>query len=448
MLTIPAAVTQMKTEFERARRWRRGRHEPMQFGDFRWQALDRFLALGFPTTADQEWRFTDMASIAGKLFTLALPRATDEKYIDLLPPCLPGDCAAELVFVNGCCVPQASTLAALPPGARVEPLSQALDSSATDVVSYLGRLARFEHRAFVALNTALFSDGGCIMIPPDTIVEKPIGLRFISTGEADMRPAISNPRVLVLLGKGSRAAVIETFVGKESVEYFTNAVTEIVLAENAGLDHYKLQRESMQAYHISATNVCAASGAHCSRHYIGLGGDLARDEVAVLLAGEGAKCTLNGLSVVNGGRLADTHTTIEHARNLCSSRQLCHGIAGDHGKTVVDCTEIVRAGAERTDTKQTSRTLLLSDDARVDAASRFENSAGAVGCIQRAICRRIDEQARFYVRSRNFGVAEARRLATLGFAQTMLNRMPLQQVAHGLAETIFQQLEPMLARLT
>ena len=447
MLTIPAPVTQMKTEFERARRWRRGRHEPIQFGDFRWQALDRFLALGFPTTADPEWRFTNLSPIAEKLFTMSLPSASDEKHIDLALPCLPSDFAAELVVVNGCCVPRASTLAALPPGARVEPLSQVLDSSATEVLSYLGRVARFEHRAFVALNTALFSDGGCILIPPHTVVEKPICLRFISTGEADMRPAMSNARVLVLLGEGSRAAIIEVFAGKQSVEYFTNAVTEIVLAENAVLDHYKLQRESTQAYHISTTNVSVASGAHCSRHYIGLGGDLVRDEVGVTLAGERAHCTLNGLSVVPGARLADSHTAIEHATRLCSSRQFFNGIASDHAMAVFDGAVIVCAGAEKTDAKQTSRALLLSENARIQSASRFDNSASGVRCIQRTISRPIDEQAAFYMRSSNFPAAEARRLATLAFARSMLNRVPLQQVARGLEKVILQQLEAMLAGL-
>ena len=148
----------------------------------------------------------------------------------------------------------------------MESILAILDSSATDIISYLARVARFERRAFVALNTALFADGACILIPTHTVLEKPIHVRFISTGEADLRPAMSNPRVLVVLDDASQATIVESYVGPKGVQYFTNAVTEIVLGENAALDHYKLQCESMEAYHTSATHVVAASGANYSAH--------------------------------------------------------------------------------------------------------------------------------------------------------------------------------------
>ena len=219
MVSIPPPITQMKTEFERARRWRRGRREPLQFGDLRCEALDRFLSLGFPTPQDEEWRFTNVAPIAEKIFTLALQSANDAKYLGLAPLRLPDDFAAELVFVNGHCLTEAATLRALPLGTRLESLSQILDSSASDVLSYLARIAPFEHRAFVALNTALFADGACVLVRTHTALEKPIHLRFISTGEADMRPAMSNPRVLVVLDDASQATIVESYVGPKGVQY-------------------------------------------------------------------------------------------------------------------------------------------------------------------------------------------------------------------------------------
>jgi Fe-S cluster assembly protein SufD len=443
MVSIPPPITQMKTEFERARRWRRGRHEPLQFGDVRWEALDRFLSLGFPTSQDEEWRFTDVAPIAGKIFTLALQSANDAKYLGLAPLRLPDDFASEMVFVNGYCLTAASNFPAPPRGALLGSLSEKLDSGASDVVPYLARIASFERRAFPALNTALFGDGACILIPAHTVLEKPLHVRFISTGEADMRPAMSNPRVLVVLGAASQATIVESYVGPRSVPYFTNAVAEIVLGENAALDHYKLQCESVQAYHISATNVVAASGANCSRHFISLGGALVRDEFRAVL-GQGAQCTLDGLYLADGERLVNNHTTMDHLMQRCRSRQVYNGILAGRGRSVFAGNLNVGADAHETDARQTHRTLLLSEDARSNSTLHFENSARKAHCVQRVVARRMDEDASMYGRSRGLPDAEARRLVACDFVRNILKRLPLQPLAHGVEELLQEQLHAML----
>jgi Fe-S cluster assembly protein SufD len=440
MVSIPPPITQMKTEFERARRWRRGRREPLQFGDVRWEALHRFLSLGFPTTREEEWRFTNVAPIAEKSFTLALQSASDAKYLGLVPLRLPDDFATELVFVNGYCLTEAANFPVLPLGARVESLSQILDSSSSDVTSYLARVAPFERRAFVALNTALFGDGACILIPAHTVLKKPIHVRFISTGEADMRPAMSIPRVLVALGPASQATIVESYVGPKGVQYFTNAVTEIVLHENATLDYYKLQCESLEAYHISATNVVAASGARCSRRCIHLGGALVRDELIAVLDAENAKCTLSGLYLADGERLIDNHTAIEHVTQRSTSHQVYSGILAGRAKSVFDGKIMAGAGAHHTDARQTHRTLLLSEGARNDSISRLENSAKEVRCIQRAVSRQIDEYAARYIRSGGLPDAEARRMAVFDFVRNALTRLPLEPISRGVEELLHLQL--------
>jgi Fe-S cluster assembly protein SufD len=447
MVSIPPPITQMKTEFERARRWRRARHEPLQFGDIRWEALDRFLTLGFPTTQDEDWRFTDAAPISEKIFTLPLPTASDAKYSGLSPLRLPGDFATELIFVNGYFLAAEPSRTVLPTGIRLGSLSEVLDSNATEVTSYLARVAPFANRAFVALNTALFVDGACILIPAQTVLEKPIHVRFISTGEADRRPAISNPRMLVLLGDQSRATVVESYVGPKGVQYFTNAVTEIVLGENAVLDHYKLQCESMDAYHVSTTNVIAACGANCSRPCINAGGALARDEVVVALGGADAKCTLNGLYMADGERLVDNHTTILHRMQRCRSHQVYDGVLAGHARGVFDGKIVVDAKASQSDAKQINRTLLLSEGARIDSTKHLEKLAKDAHCIQRRIIRRVDEEAGLpslahaYVRSRGMGDAEARRRVIHAFFRAILRRLPLQPIAVGLEELLQQELE-------
>lgn len=433
----------MKTEFERARRWRRGRREPLQFGDVRIAALDRFLSLGFPTTRDEEWRLTDIAPIAEKIYTLPFPSASDAKHLDLAPLHLPDDFGTELVFVNGYCLREASTFNPLPPGACVDSLLEILDSKPTDVISHLARVAPFERRPFIAVNTALFTDGACILIPAHTTIEKPIHLRFISTGEADMRPAMSNPRVLLVLGEASQATIVESYVGPKGSQYFTNVVAEIVLGENAALDRYKVQCESIEAYHTSATHIVAASGANCSAHFISLGGSIVRDDVVAVLGGEGGKCTLNGLYLADGERLIDNHTTIDHVTPRCRSRQVYNGILADRARSVFDGKIMIRAGARNADARQVNRTLLLSKDAVVNSISHFENLAKEGIYIQRAVDRQIDEDA-LYIRSRGLGRADARRLVILSFVRNMLKRLSLQPFTHRVEELLQQQLEGVL----
>jgi Fe-S cluster assembly protein SufD len=239
-------------------------------------------------------------------------------------------------------------------------------------------------------------------------------------------------------------------VGPKGVQYFTNAVTEIVLGENAVLDHYKLQCESMEASHLSATNVIAAAGANCSRHCVNAGGALVRDEVVAALDGEDAKCTLNGLYIADGEQLVDSHTTILHMIQRCRSHQVYNGVLAGHARGVFDGKIVVGAEASQSDAKQINRTLLLSEGARIDSTKHLEKLAKDAHCIQRRIIRRVDEEAGLpslayaYVRSRGMADAEARRLVTHAFVRGMLKRLPLQPIALGLEELLRHQLESMM----
>jgi Fe-S cluster assembly protein SufD len=412
------SVDQCKTEFERARRHRR-RNEPLQLSDLRWEALDRFLSLGFPTTRDQGWERTSVAAIAEQIFTLGAEPAAGANYIDLAPRRLPDMSATELVFVNGYYVPQASPSAAITPGVLVEPLSAVLDEHADDVDSYLAHVAPFGRHAFVALNTALFVDGACILIQAHTDVEQPIHLRFISTGEADMRPAMSHPRVLVILDEASRATIVESYVGPRGVPHLTNTVTEIVLGEDAVLDHCRVQHEGEEAYHISATYVVAARGAECSAHSISLGGALVRNDILVTLGGEGGTCMLNGLYLADGQRLVDHHTTIEHVMGRCRSREVFNGILAERATGVFDGTIIVRPDARKASATQTNRALLLSDEARSTSTPHLEISASEADCTQQAVVQKLDDDARAVIRA---------------FAADSLNRLRLQPLRNYIQE--------------
>jgi Fe-S cluster assembly protein SufD len=423
---------------------RRPQGESPDLTQTREAALRRFLTLGFPTTRDEEWRFTSVAPIAERAFALrqTVPAA---HHRDIAPLRSADGFSAELVFVDGRFAPALSTADALPRRVRAGSVADFTAGHADGIASHLTRVALFERRPFVALNTAFFADGAYVHVPAHTIVEKPIHVVFVSTGETNGRPAMSHPRVLAVLDDDSQAAIVESYAGPDGAEYFTNVVTEIVLGQNAVLDHYKLQHESTQAYHVGTVVVEAARSASCTSHSISLGGALVRNDVLAILAGEGGECTLNGLYLADGQRLIDNHTTIDHAMPHCGSREIYKGILADRARGVFNGKIIVRPDAQKTDAKQTNRALLLSEDAQVNSKPELEIFANDVKCTHGAAVGQLDQDAVFYLRSRGLDLAEARHLLIHAFAGDVLNRMPLVAVRNGVEAVLQRQLAQALA---
>jgi Fe-S cluster assembly protein SufD len=403
----------------------------------RQQAADRFQALGFPTTGDEEWRFTSVAPIVDGGFALAENGLAAISTMDLTPFRLGDLASAELVFVNGRYAPGLSTLGALPKGVRVGSLASAL--AGDSVEPYLARVAGFERRAFTALNTALFIDGAFIHVPANVAIAAPIHVLFIAT--ADGRPTMAHPRVLLVVSESGQATVVESYVGPKADRYFTNAVTEVVVGENASVDHYKVQRESFEAFHIGTMHVVGQRNATFRSHSLSFGGALVRNEVIALLDGEGIDCTLNGLYLSDERRLIDNHTTIDHAKPHCGSREVYKGILADHARAVFNGRIIVRPDAQKTDAKQTNKALLLSEDAQINTKPELEIFANDVKCTHGAAVGQMDEEALFYLRARGLGREQARNLLIRAFAGDVLNRMPLETL-RARAEAVLRQQLP------
>jgi len=422
-------LDQYKTEFANARD--RRQREPAALARTRDEAFSRFVALGFPTLRDEEWRFTSVAPIAGGSFALASATAADVDSTAVVPFRFNGAFCAQLVFVNGRYAPSLSHVGGLPAGSQVGNLADYVAGGADGIDAHLTRLASFDRRAFVALNTAFFTDGAYLQIPAHAVVEKPIHVAFISGGAAGDRPLMSHPRLLAVLGDDSQAALVESYAGPEGLQYFTNPVTEIVLGQNAVFDHYRLQHESTDAYHVGAVFARTARSATCSSHSVSLGGSLVRNDVIAVLGGEGCECTLNGLYLADGQRLVDNHTTIDHAMPHCGSREIYKGILGDRARGVFNGKIIVRPDAQKTDAKQTNRALLLSEDAQVNSKPELEIFANDVKCTHGAAVGQLDEDAMFYLRSRGLGLVEARHMLIHAFLGDVLQRMPLASIRAG-----------------
>jgi Fe-S cluster assembly protein SufD len=431
-------------EWERAARLRQTGGEPLDLARVRGEAWNRFLSLGFPTPREEEWRFTSVAPIADGHFSLA-PSTAVATNIDVASTRLPG-AIAELVFVNGRFAQSLSRQGSLPGSSRVQSLAHPLAHDGRWVTSHVARVpAPFERHPFFALNTAFFEDGAFVEVSAGTVLEGPIHLLFVTTASANDRSWMAHPRIVVVLGENSQASVIETYAGTAGQRYFTNSVTELVVGENAVLDHYKRQYESAQACHVGVIHLQAARSATCSSHSISVGGALVRNDVVATLNGEGVECMLNGLYLADAHRLVDHHTTIDHARPHCDSREVYKGILAEHARGVFNGKIIVRPDAQKTDAKQTNRALLLSEDALVNTKPQLEIFANDVKCTHGAAVGQLDDESLFYLRSRGLSHSEARQILIHAFAADVLNRLRLESVRADVEARLQRQLARVLA---
>ena len=359
------------------------------------RAFARFAELGFPTTHDEEWRFTNVAAIARTAFTPVAP----------------------------------DVLLAYPESVR--------KLAPAEAEAHLARHAAFDQNAFVALNTAFLGNVTVLEIPRGVVVERPIE---ITVAQA-LVPAVSrlvstHPRTLILVGEGAQCTIVETYKGTGT--YFTNAVTEIVVGDRAVVDHYKVQQESGDAFHIATLQATIGRSAAFSSHNISLGGALVRNDVnATLSTGSGA--TLNGLYIVNGTQHIDNHTLIDHAMPHCTSHELYKGILDGKAHAVFNGKIIVRKDAQKTDSKQTNKNLVLSDDAVVDTKPELQIFADDVRCTHGATIGQLDAEALFYLQSRGIGKSQARSLLTYAFAQDVVDRIKVQSLRDSLERILFEK---------
>ena len=412
---------------------------PGRIGLLRQAAFGRFAELGLPTTKDEDWKYTSLAPLGQIQFEPAaetnLPTI---EQLDRLAGGPHGDGGVRLVFVDGRHRPELSSRVAGGAGAFIGSLRTAIAERPELVERELARHADYQHDALAALNTAFIEDGAFIHLPAGNVLPAPIHLLFVSTAQG--RPTLSQPRNLIVLGAGSQATVIETYAGLSDEVYFTNAVTEIVLAENARLDHYKLQEEGARAFHIALTQVQHGRDSRFNSHSVALGAALARNDVRALFAKEGSECTLNGLYMATGKQHLDNRTLIDHQSPRCTSRELYKGVLDGESRGVFSGRVLVRHDAQKTDASQTNKNLLLSDEALVDTKPQLEIFADDVKCAHGAAVGQLDEDALFYLRSRGIGQEAAKSLLTYAFVSEMVNLIPLVPLRARVRELVTSRL--------
>ncbi|HVT41090.1 MAG TPA: Fe-S cluster assembly protein SufD [Gemmatimonadaceae bacterium] len=400
-------------------------------------AFAHFEALGFPTTRNEDWHFTSVAPIAERTFT---PPAPGPNAAVLSPAdaeaLVIGDASwHRLVFVNGRFEPGLSAFSALPAEVRVMTLAEAVRETPEFVAEHLGKLAAYHKDTFTALNTALAQDGVVIHVPRGVVVDEPIHIVHI----ADPRASGSaiHPRLLAVVDALAQVALIESYTSTGSTSYFTNAVAEIEVGNGARVNHYKVQRESTEAFHVGT--VQASQGRDSAYHSFSYaaGGALSRTNVYTKLLGESGETKLNGLYMVDGTQHADHQTFVEHLAPSCASRELYKGILDGNSHGVFNGKVYVDPLAQKTDGKQTNHSLLLSPQARVDTKPQLEIFADDVKCTHGATVGRLDLAALFYMNSRGIGADQARALLTYAFAAEVLETIELDVLREGLERLAF-----------
>ncbi len=396
--------------------------DPVWAQQLRRGAIARFNEMGFPVArrGNEEWKYTDVGPIARTLFQPAsatMPLAlTDQELEEFTFGKARG---GRIIFVDGSYDARLSSLTSLPAGVSVLNLAEAMVAKGNLVKQHLARYAAYENNAFTALNTAFVHDGAFIQIAEGALVEEPIHILFVSTGR--QQDVVTYPRVLILAGKDSKATIIESYGSPSPGRYFSNAVTEVLVSPGAALKYYKVQQQSLQAFHITNTHVFNSRGGSFSAVNLDLGGRLVRNNLNMLMAEDDCSCVLNGLYMLTGSQHVDNQVIIDHAASYTSASELYKGILDGKSHSVFHGSIIVRKGLHKVYAQQVDKNLLLSDQAEADTKPALWIYSDDVKCGHGAACGQMDEKALFYLRSRGMDEKAARRVLTRAFATEVLD---------------------------
>jgi Fe-S cluster assembly protein SufD len=409
--------------------------------DARDRAAAKARAQGLPTSKSEDWRYTALRPLLEQGFapakTAAQPApATIDRCM------IPGLDSHRLVLVNGRFAPELSHLGTLPAGVRLGSLREVLDQDPDALAPTLTHLSSAHDQVFAALNTAGFDDGVVLLLDRGTIVERPIELVHIGTAISGGPPPLAQPRHLISLGAGAQAQLIERYIGiGDGVRYCTNAVLEMVLADDAILKHRRIQLEAGSAFHVSSLYLSQGRGSRYDGVNVGLGGAWARTDLIVRFGDSHAECDLAGLYLAGDRQLIDYHMDVDHALPDCTSRENFKGILYGKGRAVFDGRVFVARDAQRTDAAMSNRNLILSPSAEIDTKPQLEIYADDVKCSHGTTVGQIEPEMLFYLRSRGIAAPLARRMLCLGFAGEIIDALGVEPLREHVAEQVGQRLE-------
>ncbi len=406
------------------------------------KALSDFREIGFPGSKNEQWRFTDLSALLNTLFEshhLNPPAGLRKADINSFTF---NNNEIQLVFVDGFFIPELSDREQLPDNVVVDSLKTVYSHQAEPFVSEMENDRLFQDDSFRALNAAFLWDGAFIEIGSGVELNRPIHLLFFASKEADGK--MDHPHNRIYLRKGASAKIVESFISLNTGTHFTNALSRVELAENARLEHYHLQNENLQSFHIGNTLVKQDRSSFYASTSLTFGGKLTRNNIVTSLIGEGAETVLNGLYMGQADQHIDNNTVIRHETSAGTSHELYQGILMNRSRGVFSGLILVQPHAQKTDARQSNNALLLSDEARIDSKPQLEIYADDVKCTHGATVGRLDKEAIFYLRARGIDVQEAKNMLTFAFAEKVTEKIsiqPLRRIVESLILKRFKTIE-------
>ena len=392
-----------------------------EFPELQEQAMKNFHRLGFPTSKNEEWKYTNIAPIVTKDFSFSIPdsKISKEEILQRFP--FVKD-ALLVVFENGILNAGASDFSNLPAGIEIHSLRDAKNNEL--VKKHFNLYADVQVDAFAALNTAFSNDGLFIHIHQDASIDKPVFLVNVSSSHEEA--TLANHRLLLVAGKNSSAKISNLYISKNNFsETFSNSVNEIFLDENASLEFDVMQNENNRSFQVCGIHVYQSAYSTFRINTVSLGGIIVKNKLHIKMDGVYAVNHMHGLYIADDLQLMDNHTAVYHSQPNCNSNQLYKGIIGGKAHGVFNGKIFVERDAQKTNAYQSNKNILLTDDAVVNAKPQLEIYADDVKCSHGATTGQMDEEAVFYLRSRGIGEDNAKALLNIAFANDVLNNITL-----------------------
>src|SRR5690554_5320093 len=397
------------------------------------RGIEKLETASFPTRKDEDWRFIDLRSISRNTF-YSIDQTVTKEVGDISEHYLPEALNSRLVFVNGEYVDELSSIEDLPKGVIVGNLTDNADNEAVKI--YLGTITNYEDDVFASLNDAAFSDGAFIYLPKETVVESPIHILNIFT-DAD-KAFYATPRLLFVGEMFSKATIIEEHIGLADNVYLNVPVTEFKLFEGAHVHHARIQRDSKQASHVSRPIATLEKNAEYHSYTICLGAKLFRNDPRVIQNAEEVDFTVDGLVLIDGDQIADTHSILDHRFPYGNSHQLHKVVVNDSAHSIFNGRILVAKDAQKIDSFQENRNLLLSDSGTVHTKPQLEIFADDVLCSHGATISQLQEDEVFYLHSRGLTEQKARELLVYAFALESIESMAVKSVEELLHKVVIE----------
>ncbi len=382
----------------------------------------------FPTRKTEAWKYTSLAPLerGDYIGEPETPATLDAQALALRYE-VAGLGACTQVFVNGQHRPELSSTD-LPDGISLVRFADAAEAEVAEIQTWFGKVVDRERHLFAALNDTWLKDGVFIRIQKNTRITSPVHLVHLTLGQ---KHAFSvSTRLLVVAESGSEATIVEHFTSDDAEQQsFTNSVTELVLAANSHLHHYRLHLEEEHAIHIGGVHANLYRDAVLNSFHLGMGGRLKRIDMVVNHIGEGAHCELNGVYLPRHEQHIDYHTCIEHKVPRCTTNESFRGIIADRAKAVFNGRIHIHPDAQKSDAQLSNKNLLTSNTAQIDTKPELEIYADDVKCAHGATVAQLEEMSMYYLVSRGISRQEAEVMLSFGFINELVNQVKHEPVA-------------------